>query len=133
MRLLFQMNPQSYEAGKADTEDVAEILEAKYGVMQKFYDSEKEKIAESMTDSLSNILEDAMNGIPQQKNAFGNMENKIEAQFHDFLDAEKISGDGIPTKSAISGYHRFKKNTGRRPSFVDEGLYRNNMQVRVDL
>lgn len=132
MKLMFGVENVPYEKGTATVGDVAEILEAKYSIMEKFYEANQSQIVDFVEDSLRNGIDAILDGAPMTLDVFGDAKKEIPPLFQDFLNQEKMSGEGIPTKAALKGYHRNKKNVGRRASFVDEGLYRNNFEVWVE-
>ena len=64
-------------------------------------------------------------------------ESQIENRFKQFLslrEVEKLGIPGVPTKAALAGVsHRFKgKKGGRRPSFIDTGLYQASFKAWID-
>jgi hypothetical protein len=120
------------------TGDVAEILEGRYGVMQKFYEQNEEAIAEQLTQSLVDAAEAMMQGAPTTLDPFGSATSKIEDRFKQFLslqELDKAGIPGIPTKAAQEGRSsRFKKRKGGapRPSLIDTGLYQSSFKAWVD-
>lgn len=121
----------------ATTGDVAEILEAKYHIMQLFFDRHEQEIANALAESMSGAIENLLLGAPASNNPFGSAENTIRSLFVTFLDNEELAGiKGVPTKAALDGVNsRLKNPKGghvkprkkigkRRPSFIDTGLYR---------
>ena len=128
------------EANEKTTGDVAEILEAKYGVMEAFFENKEEKIVGLLTESLAGALEDLVAGAPSaDRDPFAEGSSKIEEEFKEFLssrEAETVGIEGTPTKAALRGvHHRFKhpyaKSNPRRPSFIDTGLYQASMKAWV--
>lgn len=112
---------------KATTGDVAEILEAKYHIMQIFVERYEQEIADALANSVAGAIENMLLGAPPTNNPFGSAENDIRALFVMFLDKEELAGiKGVPTKAALDGVNsRLKRRRGaRRPSFIDTGLYR---------
>jgi len=115
------------------TGEVAEILEDKYGVMQKFADQNLDFMAQSITDGVIGAIENAFAGAPQTANVFAEGLSKIEDRFHDYIDHEE---HGIRTKSKekpLSGVRKkrqYRRVTGKT-TFVDSGLYRNSFKVWV--
>jgi hypothetical protein len=122
--------PYEHESGGKTTGEVAEILEAKYHVMEVFYEVDEDEIVGFLAESLQGALEDHMGGAPAGRDPFAAGAEQIKARFDIFITQEEIVGrgvPGVPTKAARRGVsHRFKskKNpSGGRPSFVDTGLY----------
>lgn len=133
------------------TGDVATILEAKYGVMQAFFDRHKQDIATMMERGILILLESAIMGEPQPPRPFAEMESGIAKLWRDFLDSAEIEAmgiPGVPTQAALDGVsHRFKDvyNTARfkkgpragqrkrprRPSFIDTGQYEASFRVEI--
>ncbi len=124
--------------GGLSTGDVAEFLEAKYHVMEVFYQENQEKVAAHLEDALQGTLENLLTGAPATQNPFGTAENKIKDDFDVFITdrvMEQLGFPGVPTKAAISRKSaRFKKGKAKRerPSFVDTGLYLNSFASWVD-
>jgi hypothetical protein len=120
------------------TGDVAEILEAEYGLFEVFYEKHKDDVAGALADSIEGALESLLMGQLVQPHA-GGMQ-KIQQMFRDFItsyEAERVGIPGTPTKAALSGVnHRFKhpyKNSNpRRPSFRDTGLLMNSFRAWVE-
>jgi hypothetical protein len=119
----------SRRAAPATTFEVAEILEAKYHVMQAFYDVNQQQIADDLADGLKNAADALMMGASPTLDPFGSATGKIETAFKQFLDTkvmDRLGIPGVPTKASLLGIsHRFKNRRGTpgRPSFVDTGLF----------
>lgn len=135
------------------TYEVAKKLEEKYHVMQTFYNSRKEKIAQFLADDMANSLQDMMQGTAiaaSKGRAFSNKfhkikekystssltygaDQRIEAEFRDFIFANEMQKMSLTPDVPISAAafkgvnHRFKKPYAKknkpRPNFVDTGLY----------
>jgi hypothetical protein len=122
---------KSETAGAQTTGDVAEILEAKYHIVEIFYETHEEDIGEMFAESLSGTLEALLMGAPATLNPFGEATSVIDSSFKDFLSNEEMASTGtpgVPTKAALRGVnHRLKLKSGpRRPSFIDTGQYQNS-------
>ena len=127
--------PYARRGGKT-TGDVAEILEAKYHVMEVFYRQNDAHVARSLEKSVAGALESLLLGAPPSIDAFGAGTSRIEDRFKQFLsrrEIEKLGYPGVPTGAALRGVsHRFKKKRGgRRPSFIDTGLYQSSFKAWV--
>ncbi len=111
-------------AGSVTTGDVAEILEAKYGIMQYFFDNHADAIAELVAQRVAGQLENMMMGAPPPT-VDEVLLDKIMDMFKHFLDSEEMRGAGIPTAAAMKGASkRFKRRRGPpRPSFIDSGQF----------
>lgn len=131
--------PQAKATGSMTTGDVADILEAHYGVFQHFYDSHVQDIAEDLADSYEGAAESLMMGAPLDTiDPAAGATEKIRERFHDFLTNKEMDGmvPGVPTQASLAGQsHRFKrayKKRAARPSFIDTGLYENSAVVEVE-
>ena len=139
---------QPYDDG-ATTFSVAEILEAKYHVMEIFYELRKEDVAKALEKSIQSALDMLDSDAPAESiNPFATASADIEASFKQFLDSqeiERIGYPGVPTQAALDGVRTSYKNpTGnkkkrgkrvkhpRRPSFIDTGLYEDSMKAWID-
>ena len=128
------------------TEDVARILERKYGVMSTFFQLYKGNIGAMLESSVAGALESRLMGAPVQLAPFEAGCSKIETLFRQAIDAEAFNGiiTGVPTKAAQDGVRHSMKNprkTGKgkrkfkrppRASFFDTGLYSRNFKAWVD-
>jgi hypothetical protein len=133
VRLHFGIEEVPYAEGQENTGDVAEILEAKFGVMQTFADQNQDDIAEMIANGLAGSLESIMAGAPPEFNVFGQAMSDIESRFVDYIDHEE---HGIQTKAKESpkGGARKKrqyKKASSKITFVDSGLYRGNFKAWV--
>lgn len=127
------------------TGDVAEILEARYAVMQGFVALHEPDIAGVLERSFAGGIESLLMGAPTDDArvlVFGKAENDIEKMFRHYLDIEEITktftipGMGkVPTRAALLGISkRFKRSRGpRRPSFIDSGQYQNSFRAWVEV
>lgn len=122
------------------TGDVAEILEAKYGLMETFFEVHEDEIVGEITQSLAQAIESLMSGIPQNHDPFSAGTQQINEMFKQFIlsgEAEKVSIPGTPTKAALHGVshrkaHPYAKANARRVSFYDTGLFVDNFMSWVD-
>ena len=110
------------------TGDVAEILEAKYHIMETFFETHEDAISGLLEKSVEGALQNLLAG-PGTLNATAEGESDIAKAFQDFIEQRGMDGlvDGVPTKAAQRGVsHRFLHPYAKRPSrpsFVDTGLY----------
>jgi hypothetical protein len=117
--------------GTQTTGQVAEILEAKYGVMDTFAFARLPDIAKELENSLAGALENMMMGGAPASNPFASAESAVTAMFKQFLASgaiEHMGVDGVPTQAAINGVnhrlkHPYAKGNPRRESFIDTGAY----------
>lgn len=121
------------------TGDVAEILEAKYHLIEVFYEEHEDDIAKAFEESLAATFENVLLGVPPPNDPFAAANNKIEAMFKTFLssqEVERIGIPGTPTKAALAGVsHRFAHPYAKRaprPSFIDTGLYEASFSAWMD-
>ena len=130
------------------TGDVAEILEAKYGVMEQFFKAHEQDIATSLESSIASALENliASKGSSLTKQilagtstGLAQAESEIKDKFSNFLsnkEVETLGIAGVPTRAALDGVsHRFKnpyKKRPARPSFIDTGLYQTSFRAWVE-
>lgn len=116
------------KSGAQTTGDVATILEAKYHIMETFFDLHEEEIGAMFADSMAGVLESMVMGGPAPPNPFLEVTSALQARFKEFLEREEMDGTGtpgVPTKAARMGVnHRLKRKRGPpRPSFIDTGQY----------
>lgn len=120
------------------TGDVAEILEAKYHIMEHFYQLHGEEIGALLADSAAGALETLMSGGPAAISLGAAGNSKIEQLFKVFITSKEMDAlgyPGIPTKASILGVdHRKKGGKGSpgRPSFRDTGLYETSFKSWTD-
>ena len=122
------------------TGDVAQVLEARYHVMETFYELHAQEIADDITVSLKNSLEDAISGGgPIGNYQLSDSESFIQAEFVKFIDSKEMEGlgiPGVPTQAALDGVnHRMKHPYAKRaprPSFRDTGLYSQSFRAEFE-
>lgn len=113
------------------TGEVAEILEAHYGVMSHFITAYEDKICAALEESVGDAIDDLIGGAPTGLKPFAAAESRIASDFRQFLatqEAERVGMEGVPTQAALMGVnhrkkHPYAKSNPRRPSFIDTGLY----------
>lgn len=121
--------------GGQTTGEIAEILEAKYHIMETFAERHLPEIAGSLAESMAGALESLMMGAPASQSPFGEATDEIKAKFQKFLDDKEMDGaTGVPTQAAKDGVnHRLKLKRGPpRPSFIDTGQYQAHFQNWID-
>ena len=113
------------------TYEVAQILEDNYHVMGTFYALKQEKIANFLADSIGNAFQDRIQGRTIGRSPTYDAEQKIEALFRSFLDANEmnklsiaLTGIAISAVAARGYSKRRKRNPLGRPAFIDTGTYR---------
>ena len=123
-----------YEGEDTTTGSVAEELEARYQIMQTFFDRYGNDIAELMSKDLAAALENMFAGAPPAKDPLAESMSKVHDLFVGFLDNTEMNGlPGVPTRRALEGISkRFKGKKGPpRPSFLDTGTYQAAMRAWV--
>lgn len=120
--------------GAKSTGDVAAILEAKYHIVELFYETRQPEIAEQLADSIADKIQAIISGAPLSGSPIDAGASVIEDWFKQFLatqEVERLGIPGVPTRAALDGVnHRLKKKRGpRRPSFIDTGLYQASFKV----
>jgi hypothetical protein len=124
-------------------EDVAKILEGKYGIVETFqriYEDDITRIIhEGFGEIVTNMIsEGKASTTAKLKNLMKPNTNQIERMFRSFLDAEEMNGmaAGVPTQAAMRGVrHGRGSKTLRgqpRPSFIDTGIYRASFRCWTD-
>ena len=133
---------QAYGAGET-TKSVADRLEAEYSVVETFYDQP------NIQDFIVNLLEDALYDITEVVMQSDHPPtvpipikdiDKIEERFRRALSGMELEGQtspgSTPTQTALKGVsHLFTnpyKQRGRRPSFIDTGMYRQSFRAWVE-
>lgn len=141
MKLHLGVNDLPYATKDAiSTGSVAEILEAKYHIMEVFYELHQQEIADALTNGIQGSLETLlMSGKANPRDLLNSSgTSQIVDLFHQFLlsgEVEKMGIPGVPTKAAIDRKSsRFKKKRGpnKRPSFVDTGTYESSFQAWLE-
>jgi hypothetical protein len=130
--------PTTSPGSTLSTGDIAEILEARYGILNVFFEENAQAIADDMRDALQGKLEDILLGAPIDVGgelfSAGEL-GAIEEKFRKMLDNRGLDGKiaGVPTKAAQAGVsHRFLHPYAKRPSrpsFIDTGQYQAAFRV----
>ena len=127
-------------SGGVTTGDVAGWLENRYHIMELFFETHHQEItallAEAMAGQLENLL---AGGSSVEINPLAGGTEEIENLFRKFLsdrEVETLGIPGVPTQAALKGVSaRFKSGynpKGRRPSFIDTGLYEASFRAWAD-
>lgn len=130
--------PRTAAPSSKSTGDVADILESRYGIMEKFFELHTPIIADELAESARGALENLMMGAPGTISLTAEAESAIEADFKRALSLREFDGviSGVPTQAALDGVsHRFaspRGSRGSRPSFIDTGLYQMSFKTWVD-
>lgn len=127
-----------YAVGDKTTVEVAEILEAKYGIFKVYAGLHMQFFADELANSLAGEIETLFLGGKPSTDPFLTGTSAIDQSFRDWLDKDGPRQAGIPgtpTLASKSGTnHRFKskKQRKKRVSFIDTGLYQGNFKSWVD-
>ncbi|MFA9204831.1 MAG: hypothetical protein ACEQSH_00085 [Bacteroidia bacterium] len=118
------------------TGQVAEWLEARYHIMEVFYEDSRSAVHELIEESVRDKLEAVLMGAPPEGDPFLEAGSEIEKRFKQFLATDqmaKMGIPGIPTKAALMGINpRLKSGRGMpRPSFIRTGLYQSAFKAWV--
>jgi len=127
------------------TGQVANILEAKYHIMEIYAHLHEafitDEISTSLVGHLENMLKYQLLGDQFSGDPYMRAMSEIQADFKKFLSLREMDGlgyRGIPTKASLMGVsHRFKdamnRHSGRgsRPSFIDTGQYQASFNAWV--
>jgi uncharacterized protein YabN with tetrapyrrole methylase and pyrophosphatase domain len=120
-------------------EQVSNILEAKYNILEVFTEIHKDEIMELVTGSFAKVA--IQNLSERRKLASDRMARymkpkttEIEKMFRRFLDQEEMNGHGnVPVEAAIMGKVTGRKSRAARPSFINTGVYRASFRAWVDI
>jgi hypothetical protein len=132
---------QQIAMNRTTTGDVAQILERRYHIMEKYAelraDFIREQVLEAMHDKLERLHmgRGSAGGPLLEPSDLG----AIQQDFQRMLDIRAFDNliHGVPTAAAEAGVnHRLKRPYARsnpaRPSFIDTGLYQANFRVWSD-
>lgn len=121
------------------TGEVAEILEAEYGIMQFFWNRYGPQIVGSYEESLERHLEAVAAGLPTPPDPLAATLQKAESLFRDMIDRRELDGQvpGVATEAARKGVnhrlkHPYAKGNPERPSFRDTGLYQSSFRAWIE-
>jgi len=122
------------------TGDVAGWLENRYHIMELFFETHHDDIMKLLTESMTGQLENLLSGAPfAEINPLMGATDEIENLFRKFLSDREVEGlgiPGVPTQAALKGVSaRFKSGynpKGRRPSFIDTGLFEASFRAWAD-
>jgi hypothetical protein len=129
-----------YKKGGKSTGEVAEILEAKYHVIEIFYEEHQRDIAGLLEEIYGSALDDLLKGAPAGGNTAAELGSGIKSLFAKFIDGRQMDGlgyPGIPTQAALRGVnhsklHPYAKGNPERPSFRDTGQYLDSFWAEIE-
>ena len=139
------------KSGATTTGEVAHILEDNYHVMETFYVSRQEKIANWLAESVAKAIETMVETGRHVAPTF-EAEQKIETEFRTFLDRNEMSmlvkglseGESAAfnwnktfSSAGNRGVNHRKKNpyskkNKSRPVFIDTGLYQASFRAWIE-
>jgi hypothetical protein len=130
---------EAYGEGKT-TSEVAADLEAKYKIVETFWEMEEENFIEVLEDAYADNIEEViqMEQIPKAGGISDTETDKIEKNFMQSLQSRRFDGvlPGVPTTAAqrgVSHLHRHPyAKRAPRPSFIDTGMYQRSFRAWVE-
>lgn len=140
MRLHLGVAEQGYSYGSQPrtTGDVAEILEAKYGVIGHFVADNRALFTDQLAEHFNKAVGEIVSGRPAPADPMRGAMDRVERTFRSYIRARSLDGRvaGVPTKASLRGVsHRLKqpyKARGARPSFIDTGLYIKSFRAWIE-
>ena len=122
------------------TGDVAEILEAKYHVMQHFWDTRGSEVCDALAEDMMDAFADRASGRNIDTPDFTAATSKMHQMFNEFIDRRGMDGMelDVPTTAARLGInhrflHPYSRHNPERPSFKDTGTYAASMLAWIEL
>jgi hypothetical protein len=118
-------------------EDVGDILENKYNILEVFSQIHGEEIMElaheSFTDVIVKTLSEYRKPVSQRMVDYMQPKTReVEKMFKSFIRMEEMNGiPGVPTNASITGKGRRSRRAG--PSFIDTGIYLASFYCRADI
>jgi len=133
------VNDVPYPVGRGRTERstarIAEILEDQYHLMETFVQSRMGEISEEIATNGANYIEKLFGAPQSTPDLYAGIELWLEDEFKNFIndEVETFGIQGVPTAAAEKGRSRRGRRVVRAGgSFVDTGLYRDNVKVWVE-
>lgn len=136
-----KLRPIKIPVASQTTGDVAEILEAKYHVMEVFWEQHGGRIADALTQDMSDFLDDVAAGSGRNAPTFTAAESVAKTEFVKFIDTkemDRLGIPGVPTEASLRGVnhrflHPYAKSNPVRPSLKDTGTYEDSFTAWFDL
>jgi hypothetical protein len=131
----------AYTKGGETTGDVGDILEAKYHVVEHFFEAHGQEIVDEYTASMVASMEDLLSGRTPSADPFRDAASTTYDLFQKFIDSREMDAlgyPGIPTKASLEGVnHRLKHPNARgnpsRPSFKDTGAWEQAFATEIEV
>jgi hypothetical protein len=116
------------------TGELADILEAKYGITEFFLEEHGEEFIKDILEGYAENLARPEKGRGSKTDYLGKAVKRGEEMFREMLDNKELDGKrpGVPTNAAELGFRFGRKTSAGRPSFVDTGLYRDSFRIEVE-
>ena len=122
------------------TGDVAEFLEHRYHVCEKFFELHEDEVVAAITEAMEDKLEVLMLGGPSSDVLLSEGDlGKVEQMFRKMLDDRELDNKvaGVPTQAARAGVnhrlaHPYASTNPERPSFIDVGLYQSMFRAWIE-
>jgi hypothetical protein len=130
-----------YTDASKSTGDVAEILEAKYHVIELFYEElGADHVQEALEHSADIAIKDLFSGAPAASvDLTFEATEELRTAFAIFVDQKELDGvvPGVPTAASLKGVnhrlkHPYAAANPERPSFKDTGLYQSSFRAWVE-
>lgn len=106
---------------------LAEDLEARYRVVEIFFETQAEQISDTVLDVYADDINSGGEKAARLKGSFSPALAKIQTDFVAFIKAQRLDYlvRGVPTLSSVLGISHVRQgNVGPpRPSFIDTGQY----------
>lgn len=136
MRLHFGFEDRAYDYEARSATQVAEYLEARYGIVETFWEMKQDRIYDILADVQEKAIEDIAAGKKRKVVLRRPDALKIERIFKSAINNREFDGvvPGAPTAVALSGRSRYRgqRRGSSRASFVDSGTYRDSFRVWVE-
>jgi hypothetical protein len=137
--------PYQIGRNRQDTGGVADILEARYGIMQAFWNKHGQEYIDGLVMGSVEAMEAQLTGRSVRVDR-RTVLSKMQGDFRRFISQREVENAvrdvgplrfPVPTQAAIKGIshrraHPYAKRNPRRPSFRDTGLYEASFRAWVD-
>lgn len=117
---------------------VANILEAKYGIVDVFNEVYEEEITSLVHENFKQVAEKVLARKGEttrlMKDLMKPSSKKIEQMFKQFLDMEEMNGlvPGVPTKASHGKLRKRGRTIRPYPSFERTGIYKASFRCWID-
>jgi hypothetical protein len=136
LKLHLGFEETSYDYQPRSVERVADILEAKYHLVEIFFEENEDRIMQVLAGAQDKAISDIAAGKTRKVVLRRPDAIKIERMFRSAINRQEFDGiaPGTPTAVSQSGRSRaFRSRKGSsRASFVDSGTYRDSFRVWME-